>query len=126
MVYVSNSALPPWSAVTLERDLVDALAERPAPRESRVSFRSFDEPSRAALAGTYDAGSLGKVTLTWEEEGPRVRAGDGLELDAFPVGDGVLYVPGSDWWLGFDQGVSAPALRIRSVFVDAVAPRRPA
>lgn len=125
-VLVSNGSLPPWRAITLQRALVDALAGRPVAAEETPAFERFAAPERIQVAGTYVAAGLGAVTVRADGAGVRVRAGDGLELDAFPVDEAVFYVPGNDWWLAFRGGRPPDQMHVRSMFLDTVARRAPA
>ncbi len=103
--FVSNSAIPPWATIPLQRGLVDLLAgRRPAPEPvPAAALASFEPGARAALAGSYALPGLGRLTLRAHEQRLRVQLDDGVELDAHPVSRSVFYVPGADWWLGFSR-----------------------
>ncbi len=124
-VLVSNGSLPPWRTITLQRDLVDALADRPPRTWSAAGFQRFDARTRAAAAGTYAMAGAGTVTIGRRANGLSLRVDAGLEFDAFQVGPEVFYVPGPDFWLAFDAGLPPERVHIRSMFVDSVARRLP-
>ncbi len=124
VVFVSNSSLPPWPTVTLERALVDALAGQPAAVEPAVSFESFTKATRQAVAGTWTVDSLGTVTIGNGPRGLQMRVGAGLEFDVFQVGRQVFYVPGPDYWLAFSGGPRPSTMHLRSVFKDAKGSRQ--
>jgi CubicO group peptidase (beta-lactamase class C family) len=125
-VFVSNSTLPPWQVISLQRALVAALAsevEAVAPAES---FERFDRSTRAAVAGRYRATGLGAVELIRTESRLQLRVDEGLAFDVFQVSREVFYAPGPDYWLAFSGPRERPAtLHLRGMFVDAVAPRMP-
>ena len=124
-VFVSNSTLPPWQVITLQRDLVDALAARPPAASAPATFERFDRKARSAVAGTYAADGLGVVTISGGAVGEplRLRVGTGLDFDVFQVSPEVFYVPGPDYWLAFSGGARPTTLHLRSMFVDVVARR---
>lgn len=125
VAFVSSGALGAWHTVTLQRDLVDALAGRPQRVDPPAPTLRFDRSTRAAVAGAYDAAGLGTIRIAVDGARPRLRCG-GLWFDAFQVAPDVLYVPGPDWWLRFAPGAPPPAMQVRSMFVDGIAPRLPA
>jgi len=120
---VSNSSLPPWHTITLQRDLVDALAGRPRRTELPPKFERFDKSTRPLVSGTYLVDAIGPLVVHGGPGGVRVRAGAGLEFDAFQVSAQVFYVPGPDWWLAFSAGRPPAVVHLRSMFVDAVGRR---
>jgi CubicO group peptidase (beta-lactamase class C family) len=122
--FMSNSSLPPWRVIGLQRELVAALARRSAKAEPPTGFERFDRKTRAAIAGTYVAEGLGVLTVRMADGRPRLRIGEGLEFDLFPVSREVFYAPGPDYWLAFSGGQTPAALHLRSMFVDVVARRR--
>lgn len=124
VAFMSNSALPPWRVIGLQRELVAALAGRPADAVRPASFEPFDRKSRPALAGTYVADGLGVLTISSAAGRLSLRVGDGLEFDVFQVSRDVFFAPGPDYWLSFSGGKPPAALHVRSMFVDAVARRR--
>lgn len=124
-VLVSNSSLPPWQAITLQRRLVDALAGRAAQADDASSFQRFNKSTRLTVAGTYSADGLGNVMVRSGADDIKLKIDDGLEFDAFPVSPDVFYVPGLDYWLAFGEGQPPASLHLRSMFVDTVARRVP-
>jgi len=120
-VFIANSSMPPWRIVSLERELVAALAGRESPPEAAIAFLPLDAATRAAVTGDWALDSAGMLTVS--AGGLRLRAGDGLEFDMFQVSPEVLYVPGPDWWIAF-SGMGPDAMHVRSVFTDFIA-RRP-
>lgn len=123
VAFVSNSSLPPWQTISLQRELVAVLAGRPARIEAAPSFERFDKSTRAAVAGVYFAEGLGTVRVSSGAAGLRLQIGGGLEFDVFQVSREVFYVPGPDYWLAFSGGPRPEAMHIRSMFIDTVARR---
>jgi len=52
---VINSTMPPWQIITLQRNLVDALAGRPVGLDAPPPFMRFSGDTRSGAAGTYVA-----------------------------------------------------------------------
>lgn len=125
VAFVSSGALSAWRTVTLQRDLVDALAGRPPRVDPPAAALRLDRSTRATVAGDYDAARLGTIVVEVAGGRLRLRSG-GLWFDAFQVAPDVLYVPGPDWWLRFAPGAPPAAMHVRSMFVDEIAARRPA
>jgi len=125
VAFVSNSALPPWPTITLQRDLVDALAGRAPAAVPAVDFDRFDRRSRTSVAGRYAVAHPGPVVLRAEGEALRLQVASGMEFDVFQVSREVFYVPAPDWWLAFSGGDAGRRLHLRSMALDAVAPRLP-
>ncbi|MCU0940726.1 MAG: hypothetical protein MUC86_16760, partial [Burkholderiaceae bacterium] len=125
-VFVSNSTLPPWQAISLQRALVAALAGEVVAAAPTESFERFDRSTRAAVAGLYRAPGLGAVELIRTESRLQLRVDGGLAFDVFQVSREVFYAPGPDYWLAFSGPRERPtALHLRGMFVDAAAPRMP-
>ncbi|MGQ0383709.1 MAG: serine hydrolase domain-containing protein [Gammaproteobacteria bacterium] len=120
--FIANSSMPPWSTVTLERELVAALAGREAPPEPAIEFLAIDAATPTAVAGTWVADGFGMLTVLGGGPSLRLRAGDGLEFEMFPVSAEVFYVPGTDYWIAF-SGDGPSAMHVRSVFTDFIAHR---
>jgi CubicO group peptidase (beta-lactamase class C family) len=125
VAFVSNSALPPWPTITLQRDLVDALAGRVASVPAAAGFDRFDRRSRATVAGRYAAEGIGRVALSADGQALRLQVDDGLVFDVFQVSREVFYVPGPDWWLAFSSAADGRRLHLRSMALDTVAAREP-
>jgi hypothetical protein len=123
IAFIANSAIPPWKTITLQRDLVAALAGRPLTQDTAAGFIPLDADARASLAGTWVADGRPALTITGGEGGLRLREGDGLEFDAFQVSRDVFYVPGPDYWIAFSGPDGPSTLHVRSMFVDFAARR---
>lgn len=124
VVYVSNSTLPPWPAITLARDLVGALAGAPpSPSPTRSPFERFARDSRARIAGTYRAGGIGQITVNATPRGLTMRVDAGVERELFPVTREDFYVPGLDWFVRFSGGATPTALHLRTMLLDTTALR---
>lgn len=131
VAFVSNSTIPPWTIIPLQRGLVDLLAGRTAagPRPPAAELARIEPAARAELAGHYLMPGLGRMVLRAGGPGLKVQLEGGLEYDAFPVSRSVFYVPGTDWWLAFSRdagtGPRPWRLHLRSMAADADAPREP-
>lgn len=123
VVLVTNSSVPAWPWITLQRALVallrgDADLEAPALASALASA-----PADAPPPGRYRDAS-GRITeLRADGEHVIVREACGLEYRGFPVGDGVVYVPGTDDFYAMTSGADptaagASTLRRRSMFRD--------
>ena len=123
VAFISNSDMSPWAKITLQRNLVAALAGQPAESEEPVAFRRFDDANLAPAAGTWLAAGIGELTLRAAGPGLRLRAGSGLEFDVFRVSPEVFYVPGLDYWIAFGDEEFPSAMHVRSMFVNVVARR---
>jgi CubicO group peptidase (beta-lactamase class C family) len=119
----SNSNLAPWTLVTLQRDLIAALAGREPDRTPRPAFVAVDKRHRAIVAGRYAAPDRDTITVTNSPDGLRMRVGTGLVFDVFHVAPDAFYVPGLDCVVGFSGATDTRRMYIRSVFTDFVAPR---
>jgi CubicO group peptidase (beta-lactamase class C family) len=109
VVHVSNSGIPQEVVPLLTRALIAALEGRAFTVPERPSWSPIpDGPQRSLLTGPWIMAS-GRSEVILQGAGGdsapggifRIRTSDGAEYDAFPAGEGVLYVPGLDWWLGF-------------------------
>ncbi len=131
VAFVSNSAIPPWSIIPLQRGLVDLLAGRPAAAAAPAAdaLARLEPAARGEPAGRYRAPGVGTLVLRAGGPGLRVQVDGGLEYDAYPVSRSVYYVPGTDWWLAFSRGAAAgPAgwrLHLRGMYHAADAMREP-
>lgn len=122
---ISNSDLAPWTLITLQRDLVDALAGREPARTPRPTFVAFEDGRRSVWVGRYAAPPGDTITVVDSREGLRVRHAAGLEFDAFHVTPDLFYVPGLDHVVGLRRDGDVIRMHVRSMFVDFVAPRLP-
>ena len=113
------------STSSTARDILDGRS--PAP---------ITEPQHAALGpatlsravGRYRVARVGVVTVRVRDRRAYIRIDRGIEYPAFPVGDGELYVPGLDAWIGFalePAAADSPFRRLRwlSIFEVAEGPR---
>lgn len=114
VAFVSNSTLPAWKIVSLQRELVNALAGKPPDADPPEAFIETYEIDPAEIAGTYVAPGTPPISVVAVQGGPRVRFGDGLEFDAYPAAKQVLYVPGLDCFLAFSGSKAARTLHIKS------------
>ena len=125
VAFVSNSAVPPWPLIALQRALVDAAAGRPAaaPEPHAAGLKRIEPKALAALTGRYALPGVGSAVLTLEGERLRLQVDDGLVYDAHQVSREVFYVPGTDWWLAFSEtptgGASPLRLHLRGMYHDA-------
>ncbi|MEQ9563677.1 MAG: hypothetical protein RLN69_14260, partial [Woeseiaceae bacterium] len=122
-VFLSNSSLPPWQIITLQRGLVNVLAGKPVTAELPTQFERFDKATRPGLVGSYVFPDGGTVQVAGGDAGLSIRSGDGLFFDMFPVSGDVFYVPGPDYWLAFSGGQKPTTVHIRSMFLDVVGKR---
>jgi CubicO group peptidase (beta-lactamase class C family) len=120
LAFVSNSTLPPWKCIGLQRALVDALAGRPSAQDDSFEFEPFDRETRSAVAGTYSAQGLGVITIGVGSDGLHFRVGTGLDYGMFPASKDVFYVPGLDYWVAFSGGRPPTTVHIKSMALDVV------
>lgn len=129
VAFVSNSAIPAWSIIPLQRGLVDLLAGRQAApaRPAADELTRVEPAARGELAGRYRLPGLGVLTLREAGPGLRLQLDDGLEYDVHPVSPAVWYVPGTDWWLAFSRddsrGAAGRRLHLRGMYHEADASR---
>jgi CubicO group peptidase (beta-lactamase class C family) len=139
VVYMSNVSMPSWLKSRLAIALIDILeGRRPAPLEApeyiELAPSIFDEfPSIedfASILGVYETESGARVSIenpspTWMNVGwvledgwfaPLARVNEGLRYNMFPVDNGILYVPGLDAWIGFEEGDDGPVIHWTTVF----------
>ena len=122
---VTNSTLPPWQVITLQRNLVDALAGHPARPDAPSPFVEFSRDTQSGAAGAYVAQGIGVATIEATATGLRWRVDCGLTFDMFRVSRDVFYVPGTDYWIAFGGGTRPATLYLRSMFLDATLRRLP-
>ena len=112
--------MPPWTAVTLQRSLVDVLAGRALGESDTPGEPAAASVAPAHVVGRYRSPSLGVLTLE-QAAGHgrlRMRIGDGLAFDVFQVGRAIFYVPGLDHWLAFSGERPPASFRLRSMYLD--------
>lgn len=142
VVYMSNVAMPSWLKSRLAIALIDILeGRRPAPLEAPEyielapsifeAFPSIED--FASILGVYEAESGARVSIqspppNWMNVGwvledgwfaPLARVNEGLRYNMFPVDNGMLYVPGLDAWVGFQEGDDGPVIHWTTVFEGA-------
>ena len=122
---ISNSNLAPWTLITLQRDLVAALASREPDRTQRPAFVDVDKSRREVVAGRFAVPGSDTITVTSSAAGLRMRIGDGLEFDIFHLTPEAFYVPGLDYFLGFSGAADTLRMHARSMFADFIAARVP-
>jgi len=122
---VTNSTMPPWQVITLQRNLVDALAGRPARLDAPTPFMGFSRDTQSGAAGTYVAQGIGVATIEAGSTGLSLRVDCGLKFEMFRVTREVFYVPGTDYWIAFGGGTQPATLNLRSMFLDATLSRLP-
>jgi CubicO group peptidase (beta-lactamase class C family) len=124
VAFVSNSSIPWWKRIGLQRGLVAAFESSPGPIDDSTRFARLESKTHPALAGTYDVPTLGAVTITADPEGLGFRVGASLRFALFPVSEEVFYVPGLDYFVAFGGGHSPSTLHIRSMQLDVAGRRR--
>jgi len=122
---VTNSTVPPWQVITLQRNLVAALAGRPVRVDTTGPFMEFDDDTQVGAVGTYAAEEVGVVTVDAGPAGLALRVDCGLTFDMFRVARDVFYVPGADYWIAFGGGVLPATMHLKSMFVEATISRLP-
>ena len=122
---VSNSTMPPWELITLQRDLMNALAGRPAQADARPPFVAFNGKALAGAVGTYAADGIGNARVDSVAAGLALRIDCGLTFDMFQIAPDVFFVPGLDYVVGFSGGARPRTMHIRSMFLDATLRRIP-
>lgn len=120
VILVTNSSVPPWKAVTLQRQLVAALAGEPVRADPPVSFSVFASDT-AVAEGTYAAPGGGTVTVRRGGDGLTAQVDCGLTTALFQVSEGTFYLPASDEFIAFSDGTRR--LHLRSMFRDVVLTR---
>lgn len=124
VAFVSNSTIPAWRIVTLQRELVHALADSQGGRDAAVTFEPLSDLDLQSLAGIYEAPGVPPMELfVGDDRRIRLRVGGGPIVDAYPAGPEVLYSPGLDCYLAVTQDNQGSALHLRSMEMDVVARR---
>lgn len=142
VVLVTNSSVPPWTVVTLQRDLVGALertrnaeaaprnsnGEGPPPTEPGAADRSGQFVSigddRRVVSGVYGREGGDRVSIVVAPAGLTMRVNCGLEYTVFQIERGILFVPGTDEFMAFTGDTNtATTLHRRSMFYDQSLPR---
>ncbi len=120
VVFVSNNSMAPPLQPWFMRSLVSTAEGRSAEAMPALS-QEDKEVDAAAVGGLYRVPGIGNVEIDLAEAGPIVRVNQGPIYNMYPVGFGILYVPGKDAYVGietFDDN-SAPRLTWSSVFLES-------
>jgi CubicO group peptidase (beta-lactamase class C family) len=114
IIYLSNNSMPNWLRPLLTRALIDVLEGRPPATVSPLAFTDLNAADIDSVAGRYAVDRVGTVTLAVRDKRLFARVDRGIEYPAIPVGDGQLYVPGLDVWIGFpaDTGTARRFQRV--------------
>ena len=137
-VFMSNVVMPSWLKPQLAIALIDILEGRPAaaieaPNYIPLPSMSDGLPSLKAftsILGVYEMDPSGRVSIEnpppdwlnvgWALEAgwfaPIARVDDGLRYSVYPVDSGILYLPGLDAWIGFNEGHDGPKIHWTTVF----------
>lgn len=125
VVLVTSSSMPACTFVTRQRALIAALRDTDSPVEPPPAITDRAATPDAAR-GVFASADGSSVVVDTGPDGLRVRVDCGLVYDAFPVGDGVFYVPGTDDVIALSGDEGSLVLHRRSVFTDVALPRRDA
>ncbi len=121
VAFVSNSTLPAWKIASLQRELVNALADRVPDVEPATAFLEVLDVDPTGIAGSYVGTDSPSLTLTAVQGGGvKVRWDNGLGYDAFPASRQVLYVPGLDFYLAFTGEQKNPAMHVKAQELNVV------
>jgi CubicO group peptidase (beta-lactamase class C family) len=112
VIYISNNGIPQWLRPLLTRALIDIMEGRPPAALDAPAHADIGPDDLGAIAGSYAVDGLGAVTIAQRERRAYVRTASGIEYPAFFVGDGHLYVPGRDVWIGYPATPSRPFPRL--------------
>ena len=123
VAFVSNSTLPWWKRIGLQRALVRAFDSSPGAIDDSSPFTPFDSETRSVLAGTYDVPSLGSITISTDSGGLHFRVESALRFGMFPVSENLFYVVGLDYLVAFSGGHPPTTIHVRSMQVDLVGRR---
>lgn len=120
---MTNSSVPPWKWITVQRALVDLLAGRVVEEDPLFVPATFTRATRAAITGTYLVDGIGMVDVLADAERFVIKVDGGLAFDAFGVSEDVFYVPGPDFYMRFGPGERAVSMQVRSLFVEGIGAR---
>lgn len=115
---VTNSTMPPWQTVTLQRNLVDALTARPVRADVQQAFTVFNRDIESLVTGTCVGDGIGIITVSARDALLTLRVDRGLELDMFRVSREVFSEstsgpqPGEDLTVELIDGNRALARRL--------------
>ncbi len=120
VVFVSNSSMPPPLHPWFERSLV-SIAEGRSPEALPIVPPKEKDVDVAAIRGVYRLPDVGDVKIDTSHAGPTLQVDQGPTYKMFPVGFGILYVPGKDAYIGIKKSddTSSPILTWSSVFMES-------
>ena len=120
VVFVSNNSMAPPLQPWLTRSLVGIAEGRSAEALPIVPPKEKDVDV-AAIRGLYRLPDVGDVRIDVSQTGPILRVDQGPTYKMFPVGFGILYVPGKDAYVGIktSNDSSSPRLTWSSVFINS-------
>lgn len=129
VVYLSNNSMPQWLRPLLSRALIAILDGRSPEPVAAPRYAKLPE-SLSRGAGRYRVDRVGMVDVTVRDGRAFIRIERGIEYPAFSVGDGQLYVPGLDVWIGFSPDAAVAESPFRqltwsSIFVVGNGVRQP-
>jgi CubicO group peptidase (beta-lactamase class C family) len=124
VAFVSNSTVPWWTRIGLQRALVRAFDGHPAAIDDSRAFHRFGPTNPSAVAGRYSAPELGAITISTDADGMHVRVASALTFTMFPVSEEVFYVPGLDYFVAFSGGQPPRAVHVRSMELDVIGRRQ--
>jgi CubicO group peptidase (beta-lactamase class C family) len=108
VVYVSNNSMPQWLRPLLTRSLIEIVEGRPVNLPEQRLYLDLSASSLEEVPGTFSVEGIGEVIIDRREGRGYLMLASGLEYQAIPVGDGQLYIPGLDVWIGFPAGSHQP------------------
>jgi CubicO group peptidase (beta-lactamase class C family) len=121
VIYTSNNGIPQWLRPMLTRALIEIVEGRPPPALDVPDYAAVGADDIGAITGVYSVDGVGAVTIGAAGRRASIRIDDGIEYPAFFLGDGQLYVPGLDVWVGFPSAPGRPFQRLTWLSVFHVA-----
>lgn len=120
VVFVSNNSMAPPLQPWLMRSLV-SIAEGRSSEALPIVPPKEKDVDVAAIRGLYRLPDVGDVRIDVSQAGPILRVDQGPTYKMFPVGFGILYVPGKDAYVGIETSndSSSPRLTWSSVFINS-------
>ena len=115
---MSNTGMPQWMRPLVMRALIDILDGKPPPAIPRHRYTPLDSVALRSIPGTFRVDGVGAVSISRRGDHAVIRIDGGLDYPAYPLGDGQLYVPGLDVWVGFpaEGGAAFSSLTWLSIF----------
>jgi CubicO group peptidase (beta-lactamase class C family) len=99
IVFTANNTPPQWLLPALNRAIVALLEGKKPEKLAPPEAAELPPEAREAAQGRYALGTA-LIELTTRSHQWRVNSA-GLDYAAFPMGDGIHYVPGLDAWFWF-------------------------